>query len=58
MATEGVGDYRREHTMGGIAAASGFAGCNAGVGTIGGSVHPSDEDGNPLISANLETAKA
>lgn len=53
-AAEGAGDYGREHTIGGIAAASGFIGCNPGVGPLGGNIHASDSD---TKKANLGVTK-
>lgn len=55
VAAEGVGDYRREHTIGGIASASGCRGRNPGVGPIGGPVHASDEYWDPADCHNYES---
>lgn len=54
VATEGMGDYRREHTMGGTTITSGCIGSNPGVGTMGGPVHASDTEGDPPDCRNYE----
>lgn len=53
VAAEGAGDYGREHTIGGAAAASGGTGCNPVVGTLGGAVHSSDV---VMYCTNFDTA--
>lgn len=56
VAAEGAGDYGREHTIGGWAAATGKIGKNPVVGTLGGAVHASDEERDSHIKSNKETA--
>lgn len=58
VAAEGAGDYRREHTIGGCAAASGCIGCNPVVGTSGGAVHARNKEGDPDHHRNTETAES
>lgn len=58
VAAEGAGDYRREHTIGGWAAASGEIGWNPVVGTSGGAVHARNKNYNPDHPRNTETAES
>lgn len=55
VAAEGAGEYGREHTIGGCAAASGKIGKNPVVGTSGGTVHASDADNASHKNSNKVT---